>query len=127
MPTFWGKSICSRVQLLITDGCTNEYLSFISNIGLNGSFPNAVHGLCYFHLVIQGLKHYVYPTIPKIGNEYEGSMKTMIIVNYWIKQWFFDVEDIDEYNHSRNKFYIWLDKQKGDILQFDILYIFEYY
>ena len=33
LPIFFGKLICDRNQLLLTDGCTNEYVSFISTLG----------------------------------------------------------------------------------------------
>ena len=54
LPLFFGKLIMERNRLLLTDGCSNEYISFISNIGENGSFKNSCHGLCYFHIAIQG-------------------------------------------------------------------------
>ena len=32
---FWGEFTAQRLRLMITDGCTQEYLSFIQNIGPN--------------------------------------------------------------------------------------------
>ena len=54
LPLFFGSLICNRNNLLLTDGCSNEYVSFISNIGKNCVYPNSCHGLCYFHIAIQG-------------------------------------------------------------------------
>ena len=49
---FWGQTTtCERVHLMLTDGCVQEYLPLINSTGTNKSFPNAIHGLCYFHLV----------------------------------------------------------------------------
>ena len=68
LPLFWGDNICSRIRLLLTDGATNEYLPFIANCGIDRSFPAAVHGLCYYHLAVQGFQTYVQPNIPRNGN-----------------------------------------------------------
>ena len=110
---FWGKKICSSIKLLVTDGCTQEYLSFLANIGFNNNFPNAVHGLCYYHLAIQGFIKHVSSTIPKVGHFSNTSQIKMSIAKIWIKQWFFDVEDVEEYEYSKNKFFLWLDGEKG--------------
>ena len=67
LPLFWDKSICHNLKLMLTDGCPSEYLPFILNIGFNKSFPKAVHGLCYYHLAIQGFKKHVDPNIPRVG------------------------------------------------------------
>ncbi len=56
---FWGESVCDRVRLMLTDGCTQEYLSFINNMGEHNTFPNAQHGLCNFHLLHQGYNTHV--------------------------------------------------------------------
>ncbi len=54
LPKFWGANVCSRVRLMITDGCSQEYLSFINNTGKENTFPNAIHGLCNYHLLNKG-------------------------------------------------------------------------
>ncbi|KAG7356071.1 MULE transposase domain containing protein [Nitzschia inconspicua] len=49
LKTLWGETVTKRVSLMCTDGCVQEYQAFINNAGEGGSFPNAVHTLCYFH------------------------------------------------------------------------------
>ena len=58
LPTFWGKAVTEKLQLMITDGCTQEYMSFIRNTGVNRPFPNAIHGLCDFHLLVMSFHKY---------------------------------------------------------------------
>ena len=64
LKTFWGEIVTDRLHLMITDGCTQEYLSFINNTGKNNAFPNAIHGLCYFHLVLTGWATHVKKHVP---------------------------------------------------------------
>jgi len=52
---------------MMTDGCSQEYLSFINNSGKNKSFENAVNGLCYFHSGVVGFCTHVKPTVPTQG------------------------------------------------------------
>ena len=130
LPKFWGVHICDKVRLLITDGCTQEYLPFLLKIGFDKTFPNAVHGLCYFHLAILGFQKHVSPSVPKIGKIATSSQKVIKIVKLWIKQWFFEVEDEEEYNYSTSKFYAWLNEEKGKsflLLYNIILYIISIY
>ena len=67
LPIFWGPLISERLKLMMTDGCVQEYAAFVNNCGENQSFPNAVHGLCYFHLAVQGVTKHVVPYIPHGG------------------------------------------------------------
>ena len=60
LPYFFGNTILNRVRLLITDGAVTEYVPFITNTGLNNPFPLALHGLCYFHIVIQSYQKIFY-------------------------------------------------------------------
>ena len=112
LPAFFGSYVCERLRLLITDGCCNEYLSFISNIGYKKAFPNAVPGLCYYHLVIQGCDKLVHPSLKKDGNE--GKINNFLVpkIMEYIKSWYFDVETEAEYNLSFNKFLPWLGSLK---------------
>ena len=114
LPTFWGPEICERLRLVITDGCCNEYVSFMQNIGINKdggnkSFPNAVIGLCYYHLVIQGFKRSVTPSLPKEGSEYELNKLLIPKIKEYIKSWYFDVETEEEFLYSKSHFWPWLD------------------
>ena len=88
LPLFWNQTICQRIQLVITDGCTSEYVSFIQNCGIDKSFPNEVHGLCYFYLAIQGFQIHVHPNILKAGRFKVSSVETISIVKLWVKQCF---------------------------------------
>ena len=38
LPGFFWRTITHQNSLLLTDGCANEYVSFISNIGETGEF-----------------------------------------------------------------------------------------
>ena len=67
LPLFWGAFITSRLFLIITDGCVQEWTSFIGNCRNDAAFPNAVLGLCYFHLAIVGFDTHVMPSVPKTG------------------------------------------------------------
>ena len=113
LPAFWGSHVCERLRLLITDGCYNEYLSFIGNIGYKKAFPNAVPGLCYYHLVIQGYEKHVYPSLPKTGREFKINNVLIPKIRRYIKSWYFDVETEAEYNMSFNSFFPWLESLKS--------------
>ena len=112
LPLLWGPEICERLRLIITDGCCNEYLSFIQNRGKNESFPNAVIGLCYYHLVLQSYTRVLYPKLPKEGKDYDINNVVIPKVKEYIRTWYFDVETEEEYNYSKNKFWEWLSSLK---------------
>ena len=63
LPTFWGDTICRRLKLMMTDGCSQEYMAFIDNSGKKNSFPKAVNGLCYFHTAVMGYNKHVKPCL----------------------------------------------------------------
>ena len=69
LPIFFGKTITSRINLLVTDGATTEYIPILKIIGKNGPYPHCSHGLCYFHLVIQGWNKHVKPCVTQIVKE----------------------------------------------------------
>ena len=56
---FWGNEVAQKLRLVLTDGCIQEYLAFIHNSGPNSSFPNAIHGLCNFHLLNIGFNKHI--------------------------------------------------------------------
>ena len=60
---FFGKFITDRIRLIISDGATTEYIPILKSIGKNGVYPNGCHGLCYFHLVIQGWNKHIKPYV----------------------------------------------------------------
>jgi hypothetical protein len=53
LPIFWGKDVIERLRLALTDGDPHEYSQFIRAVDVK-AIPNAVHGLCYFHMHVQG-------------------------------------------------------------------------
>ena len=55
LPFFWGPSVRERMNLIMTDSCSEEFMSVIENTGDKTSgFPNAILGLCYWHLAVSG-------------------------------------------------------------------------
>ena len=117
LPFFWGPEVCERLRLVITDGCCDEYLSVIQNLGDNKPFPNAVAGLCYFHLVLQGWDRIVYPNLPKEGKQYNINNVILPRVKEYIKTWYLDVENEQEYKLSKEIFYPWLSSLEQDGLR----------
>ena len=112
LPAFWDEDICRNIRLLLTDGCTQEYIPFILNIGYKKTFPKAVHGLCYYHLAIQGWENNVHPNMPKQGKEGKIAENVSQIIKAWVKDWFFTIEDDDEYKHSKQEFDNWIRSLK---------------
>ena len=109
LPHFFGRTVLNGVRLVITDGAVTEYVPFITNTGCNNPFPHALHGLCYFHIAIQGYQKHVLPSITDtIKNSYE-MMQYIKIFRFWIKTWFYTIESVIEYNYSRNMLFNWLD------------------
>ena len=68
LPKQFGPIITQRNRLRLTDGCSNEYLSFIVNSGDGAVFPHSCLGLCYFHLIIQGWNKHFPPNIDTNSN-----------------------------------------------------------
>ena len=137
---FWGVDVCQRVRLNMTDGATQEYLAFLNSIVRNyecsntchnlklcvslfllfssfkhkvDAFPNSVHGLCYFHLEVQGWIKHVLPTVNKDGEEAKATAEH---ARLWIKSWCFDVETEGEYKLSKELFYKWLGEQQEETM-----------
>jgi len=54
IPKLLGKDVLKRVQLVLSDGDTKIYVPF-DDAKKKGLYPNAVHGLCLYHLVTQKL------------------------------------------------------------------------
>ena len=123
LPVFWGKEICSKIKLVLTDGCSEEYLSFVNNCGMSNSFPNAVHGLCYFHLVVLGWKKHVQPSIPKSGHEEKLALETCSIIQQWVKSWFFYIESEAEFVNSKQLLFNFLEKEKNRSLSENLVQV----
>jgi len=54
IPKLLGEENCCLVQLVLTDGDEKMYSAF--DEAQKRYYPNAVHGLCLYHLVIQKLE-----------------------------------------------------------------------
>jgi MULE transposase domain len=48
-----GSELCSRVRRICTDGCVQQYTTLVQSFGSGMAFPNAVHTLCFYHVVVQ--------------------------------------------------------------------------
>ena len=87
---------------MITDGCTQEYLSFINNCGQEEAFPSAVHALCYFHLVLIGWSKHCkgcFPNDGKLARKYFFPLRKM----------YSDTKDLFRYD-----IYIWKRQKHYD-------------
>lgn len=51
------------MRLIITDVCTEDYLAILGHVGPGKAFPKAMHGLCYFHLIIFGFNKHIKPLL----------------------------------------------------------------
>ena len=55
LPFFWGPSVRERMNLIMIDSCSKEFMSVIESTGDKSyGFPNAILGLCYWHLAVLG-------------------------------------------------------------------------
>ena len=102
---FFGQTITKRIQLFLTNGASTEYLPILKPFGEDGVHKNACHGLCYFHLVIQGWNKYVKPYITANLKENTTCQQYLKTIRYWFKSWFFYVELEIEY-HCSKRFFI---------------------
>ena len=41
LPSLCGRTICQKIQLVVTDRYTSEYVSFIQNCGFDKNFQSA--------------------------------------------------------------------------------------
>ncbi|KAG7364587.1 hypothetical protein IV203_037789 [Nitzschia inconspicua] len=85
LPEFWGEPITSRLSLMSTDGCAQEYQAFIRNTGKGNTFPNAVHSLCSFHLAILGFNANV--SCPAALSAGEQTKKALKIALDFVRSW----------------------------------------
>ncbi|KAG7368905.1 MULE transposase domain containing protein [Nitzschia inconspicua] len=113
LKTLWGETVTKRVSLMCTDGCVQEYQAFINNTGEGGTFPNAVHTLCYFHTATLSFNKNV--SLP-VGTDPEEMHRAIDVVRWFVKSWFFDLESCEEYNHSRSYLIAWLEQGSGSVL-----------
>jgi len=113
LKALWGDLVTSRVSLMCTDGCAQEYQSFIHNTGDGETFPNAVHTLCYYHTAILGFNSNV--RFPPRDAPSE-TQRAIDVVRWFVRSWFFDLETAEEYKHSRSYLNTWLDRARGKVL-----------
>ncbi|KAG7371399.1 MULE transposase domain containing protein [Nitzschia inconspicua] len=114
LKVFWGESITNRVSLMCTDGCVQEYQAFINNTGDGETFPNAVHTLCHFHTATLSFNNNV--SLPP-GTAPEAMQRAIDVVRWFVKSWFFEVENCEEYIHSRSSLIAWLERGGGSVLE----------
>ena len=112
LPIFLGNQILSRNKLIMTDGATNEYVPLILSTGEGNAFPNTCHGLCYFHIAIQGWNTHVQPHITKEMNDVVIVKNHVQTIRHWVKSWFFTTETESEYIYSKQLFYMFLSSLK---------------
>ena len=110
IPSLLGTESLSRVQLFLTDGDSKIYKCF-DNVQPT-LYPNAVHGLCVYHLVAQG--------IDKIKSQFRGLTRVDVInqiktTKHWIYTWMGigGVETEDEFSISYKDLSIWLINQQN--------------
>jgi len=80
---------------------TDKDFCFLCQVG---TFPNAVHALCYYHLHLQNWLKFIAKWVP----ENDTAKKYARWASEWIRSWFFEVETKAEYDDSKTKFYDWL-------------------
>ena len=80
-----GNTVLFKVRLLITDGAVVEYVPFINNNGIENPFRFAIHGLCYFHIVIQSYKKNIHLALPESMKNSCEMMEYVKILKMWIK------------------------------------------
>jgi hypothetical protein len=108
LPSFWGALISSRVRRFITDGCPQEYGSLIRASGPGRKFANAVHNLCFYHLVVQ-------KWATRFPKHVEGGDKLVLDKIYLaLWDWAYYVETEAEYKYSRRQLFLWLEQQTTD-------------
>ena len=109
IPYLLGTESLRRVQLFLSDGDPKIYKCFDSV--QPSLFPNAIHGLCIYHLVVQGLD--------KLKRSLHGLTRLVInnqinTVKHWLYTWMGigGVETEEEFNISYEDFSKWLFQQK---------------
>lgn len=103
VPSLLPKEALSRTQLVITDGDTKMYNAFDSV--RDRFYPNAVHGLCIYHLVTQPLKKL------RLMDADDDIVKGMVrTFKLWVFEWMYidGVEDEKEYKSSLEGLERWL-------------------
>ena len=113
LSVFLGPTIMSRNRLVLTDGATNEYLPLILATGKQSSFPNTVHGLCYYYLGVLGWLKHVHPHVTKKMKDKIFLRKMVKQIKQWVKSWFYDTESNMEYMFSRHLFFLWIESLRG--------------
>ena len=83
---------------------------FKKNIGTDGQYSFAVHGLCYFHIVTQGWQIYVKPNILHDIDGKQELTDIVTIIQSWLKSCFFSTESESEYFYSKRYFHQWINQ-----------------
>ena len=109
IPFLIGLEALARVQLVLSNGDSKIFKSF--DEVKDEIYPNAMHGLCRFHLVKQSLD--------RLKGEFHGFSRAIVrnqvtTMKHWVYTWMTigGIEIIDEFNISYKNLTYWLDEQK---------------
>ncbi len=103
VPALIPESTRNRIQLVLTDGDAKMCNAF--NLVQPNFYPNAIHGLCMFHLVSQPLSK-----LPLMDAD-KAAVKGMVLTfKLWIYSWMSidGVETEEEYQQSLSDLRRWL-------------------
>jgi len=103
VPTLLGRENIRRTQLVLSDGDPKIYTPFDSV--QEELYPQAIHGLCIYHLVTQPLAKL--PILRKDKCQVVSMLKTFKL---WVFTWvnLGGVETEEEFQTSKNLLYEWL-------------------
>jgi len=102
IPTLLPTEALARVNLLLTDGDEKEFGSFIELIEQH--YPNAMHGLCIWHLLDRGM-------IDKkitAGSLSDKGKLLFKVLTQWMYSWSSSVESNAEFSVSYELFIRWI-------------------
>jgi hypothetical protein len=105
-PTLLGREPLSRTQLVLTDGDSKEYGAFGDN--QREFYPNAVHGLCIYHLVTKQINEILRRRLLNPDDPQEQSQVNTF--KHWIFSWMRlgGVENEAEFQVSKDLLAQWL-------------------
>ena len=106
-PTLLGREALERTQLVLTDGDDKIYKAFDEHQPT--IYPNAVHGLCMYHLVTKGLERLSCTSLRHVKDNPECK-RQMITFKQWLFNWMTlgGVETRDEFKTSEKLMLEWL-------------------
>jgi len=99
-----GQNNCNRIQMVLTDGDDKMYGAF--DQVKDKFYPNAIHALCLFHLIVQKLGE-MHLQMYKEDPSVEAMANTFKL---WLFSWMVlgGVEDEKEFQYSLGRLHSWL-------------------